>query len=101
MVNHIHAPRLSNIKSSFFSVVWGFLWFGLLGFPQSCPFMFYCLKFSCLQRVFMSEVLLCPQNSLQIQLIFSAKLKPDFQFFSGSQPIYFVSLGSMFKGSVR
>lgn len=49
----------------------------------------------------MSEVLLCPWNSLQIQLIFSAKLKPNFQFFSGSQPIYFVSLGSMFKGSVR
>ena len=37
----------------------------------------------------MSEISLCPQNSLQNQFTSSAKLKPDFQFLA--QQTYFIS----------
>ena len=85
-------------KGLFFIVACRFLWFGLLGFQQLGPFVCFIVStwVTC-EEFAMSDVSLCPQNSRQIQFIFSVKLKPDFQFLSGpNRPIlyqtYFISL---------
>lgn len=40
----------------------------------------------------MSEISLCPQNSLQNQFTSSAKLKPDFQFLVSSTDLFYIRL---------